>query len=172
MKKILICGGSCSGKSTFGSVLSSKLKIHSYDLDEIYWLPEWKINPSNIFNEKINHITKNKEWIVSGNYFSRQNTIIQNCDTVIFLKIGFVTRFYRALIRGIFRSINNTPICNGNYETLKQNFLSKDSLLLYIIKTNKRLDKEIENLKLKYKDKNWIVLSSTKEINKFLTLSL
>ena len=83
--------------------------------------------------EALKHITQKEEWIVSGNYFSRQNTIIQNADTVIYLKIGFVTRFYRALIRGVLRSIRNTPVCNGNYETLKQTFLSKDSLLLYII---------------------------------------
>lgn len=169
MKKILVCGESCSGKSTFGSVLSSKLKINSYDLDEIHWLPDWNVNPSNMFNKKINQIIKKEEWIVSGNYFKRQNTIIQNCDTVIYLKIGFWTRFYRALARGISRSIRNIPVCNGNYETLKQTFLSKDSLLLYIIKTNKLVDKEIETLQLKYEDKDWLILSSTKQINKFLT---
>jgi hypothetical protein len=36
------------------------------------------------------------------------------------------------------------------------------SFQLYIIKTNKHLDQEIEKLRLKYKDKNWIILSSTK----------
>ena len=68
MKKILVCGESCSGKSTFGSVLSSKLKINSYDLDEIHWLPDWNVNPSNMFNKKINQIIKK---IPSHNFFGR-----------------------------------------------------------------------------------------------------
>ncbi len=58
MKKILVCGESCSRKSTFGSVLSSKLKINSYDLDEIHWLPGWNVNSSDMFNMKINEIIK------------------------------------------------------------------------------------------------------------------
>ena len=168
MNQILICGETCSGKTSLGFELSSKLKIQSYDLDEINWLPNWNISSDEIFNKKLNQIVQKKQWIVSGNYFSRQNLIIQNCDTIIYLKIGFFTRLYRAFIRGINRSINNIPVCNGNYETLKQNFLSNDSLLLYIIKTNNYLDKQIKNLRSKYINKNWIILSSNKEINNFL----
>ena len=134
MKKILICGESCSGKTTFGLFLSYKLNIKSYDLDELHWLPGWNVSSDDMFNEKLHNIIQKEQWIVSGNYFSRQNTIIENCDTVIYLKIGFAIRYFRAFVRGINRSINNIPICNGNYETLKQNFLSKDSLLLYMIK--------------------------------------
>ena len=101
MNKILICGETCSGKTSLGFELSSKLKIQSYDLDEINWLPNWNISSDEIFNKKLNQIVQKKQWIVSGNYFSRQNLIIQNCDTIIYLKIGFFTRLYRAFTRGI-----------------------------------------------------------------------
>ena len=86
---------------------------------------------------------------------------------MIYLKIGFITRLYRAFIRGIARSITKNEVCNGNYETFGRNFFSKDSLLLYIIKTRKILDKKIQNIKSMYADKSWIILSSSKEIKNY-----
>ena len=167
MKKILVCGESCSGKTTFGKYLSSKLKINHYDLDEIHWLPGWNISSDEVFENKLNTIVKKEQWIITGNYFSRQDSVINYCDTVIYLKIGFITRLYRAFIRGIARSITKNEVCNGNYETFGRNFFSKDSLLLYIIKTRKIFDKKIQNIKSMYADKSWIILSSSKAIKNY-----
>ena len=55
MKKILICGESCSGKTTFGLFLSYKLNIKSYDLDELHWLPGWNVSSDDMFNEKLHN---------------------------------------------------------------------------------------------------------------------
>ena len=37
MRKVLVIGVSCAGKTTFGARLAANLGLKFYDLDDLYW---------------------------------------------------------------------------------------------------------------------------------------
>lgn len=117
----MISGCSASGKTTLCNKIDLKIeKIHRIDLDELYWLPNWKHNPDEIFNSNVqkefNKYNKNG-WIIDGDYSEARHTSWSNAQVVIFLDYDFWVCFWRAVKRTSYRVITGQQVCNGNYET-------------------------------------------------------
>lgn len=135
MKRIIIIGTSCSGKTTLGGQLSVVLKIPHIELDDIHWRPGWVEIPNEEMRELVLKEMKNDTWIVVGNYGSVRDIIWPRADTIIWLNYPFKTVFYRALKRTLRRVFVKDVICNGNVETFRRSFLSRDSILLWVLTT-------------------------------------
>lgn len=136
MKRIAIIGTSGSGKTTLAKKLSKCLKIQSYELDNLYWLPNWQHNDLDLFREKVKSITNNKHWIICGNYSKLRDITLEKADTIIWLDFSIMLVLYRNLIRCFKRVFSKCTICNGNYETISRTFFSKDSILLWALTTH------------------------------------
>jgi adenylate kinase family enzyme len=134
MKRILIVGTTGSGKTTLGLKLSSILGIPATDLDELYWLPEWKGRPEDEFKKSVMDVIEKDTWIISGNYSIVRDLIVARADTVIWLDYSFVRNFWQIFSRSIHRVVSQKSICNGNRETLAKLF-SKDSIMLWFFNT-------------------------------------
>lgn len=86
-KKILVIGSPGSGKSYFSKQLSLKIKIPVYHLDMYYWREGWISAPQEEFDQIINDIMSNDEWIIDGNYQRTLEHRVSNADVVFFLDI-------------------------------------------------------------------------------------
>ncbi|HMQ81214.1 MAG TPA: AAA family ATPase [Ignavibacteria bacterium] len=67
-KKILVVGANGSGKTTFANRLSKILNITHYELDNIFWKPDWKESENEEFRAKVDEVTQTESWIIDGNY--------------------------------------------------------------------------------------------------------
>ena len=134
MKRVAIIGTSGSGKTTLAKKLSKCLKIQSYELDNLYWLPNWQHTDLDSFRKKVKSITNNKQWIICGNYSKLRDITLEKADTIIWLDFPIALVLYRNLIRCFKRVFSKQAICNGNYETISRTFFSKDSILLWALK--------------------------------------
>lgn len=170
-KKIIITGTTCSGKTTLGKKLSAQLSITQIDLDDLYFLPNWKEKHTAQFLNDIEQALGQKEnWIITGNYNSKvKDTIWKNATTIIWLNYPLRIIFYRYFKRTIKRVLFKEKCCGENYETIQRVF-SADSLFFWIFKSywvrKKRLKIWMNGM---FSEKKWIVLESPKSTNHFLT---
>ncbi|HYF02112.1 MAG TPA: adenylate kinase [Patescibacteria group bacterium] len=138
MKRIVVIGTSCSGKTTFGAKLSQLLKAPNIELDDIHWRPGWIEIPDEEMRELVVKEVEQESWVVVGNYGFVRDIIWRRADTIIWLNYPFRIVLYRALKRTLRRVIIKDVICNGNVETFKRSFMSRDSILLWVLQTYHR----------------------------------
>ncbi len=170
-KKILIFGVSGSGKSTLAKVLSRKLKIKNYDMDDIFFKKRHDVRREESQCEKmLATLCKKKQWIIEGAYARWVQPAVKSADFVILLKIPFRKAFYRITKRAIKRKIGgeknirdseswedyklllkfakgyNKKGYAGGHETHKQ-LVEKNKKKFVIIKNNKDIKRLLKDLK-------------------------
>lgn len=170
MKKIMICGSIGAGKTTLAKALSKKLNIAHTELDSVYWLPGWQMRPAEQMQELINKTTSVDRWIICGNFNAFKELTRDRADTIIWLDYPFLICFWQALKRSIRNIKTHQKCCNGNQDTWRRLFFSKNSILLWLIRTFRRRNKRYETMMQDpfYKNKAFIRLKSRKEAEKWL----
>lgn len=130
--KIMVVGTSGSGKSTLARKISHKLNLKDIELDALFWKSNWQQTEPEIFKSKIEtEITGIEGFIIHGNYNEVRDVTFGSCDTVIWLDYSKVIVMWRVIKRTIIRVLTKKTLWEGNTETLKKAFLSKESIILW-----------------------------------------
>ncbi len=87
MKRIAIIGSSGSGKSTLARQLGEQLNLPVYHLDQYYWNAGWQPAPRESWQQTVERLAKNKQWIIDGNNRRTLDVRLGRADTVIFLDL-------------------------------------------------------------------------------------
>ncbi|MCF2649987.1 MULTISPECIES: DNA topology modulation protein [Niallia] len=163
MKKIVLIGSGGSGKSTLARQLSDKLNIKVYHLDSLFWRPNWESVSKEEQREIQYELMQKKEWIIDGNYSGTMDLRLQACDTIIFLDFKRTICIYRALKRiWQYRNKTRQDRAEGCQERFELDFFK------WIWNYPKMNKPDIENkLKQLSKEKQIIILKSSKEVDKF-----
>lgn len=138
-QRILIVGPSGSGKTTLAQKLGNSLALPPVDLDELHWLPGWQSRPQAELRAAVSAVVAKEAWIISGNYTQLQDLTWPRAQLVIWLDFSLPLSLKRVILRCLSRSIFKEPCCNGNYESLRMTFLSKDSLLLWVWQSHPKI---------------------------------
>ncbi len=77
-------------------------------------------------------------WVTDGNYHPIRPLILARAETVVVIQMRFPVMFWRILKRSIHRARSGEPMWNGNRETWRMTFASRESILLEIIGKRKR----------------------------------
>ena len=137
-RRIAIFGG--GGKTSLADAIARKLGIRNIELDAIQHGPDWLQTPedefSRILEQRINESPDG--WVTDGNYSHHSPMILAQTDTAIVIQLWFAALFWRILLRCVRRAITREPLWNGNRESIRMTFFSRDSLLLEIIGKKKR----------------------------------
>lgn len=142
LERIVVFGFAGSGKSTLAQQLAKRLGLEYFETDALHWNPGWVGTPTPEFREKVEAATKGQYWATEGNYSQVRDIYLSKADTIIWLDYPFWFSFFRLFKRTIARIVDKQPICNGNYETFSGTFLSKKSLLLYVLQLRWRMWRE------------------------------
>lgn len=166
--KIVIVGSTGSGKSTFAKRLSEIKKIKHYEIDSLFWRPDWVKTPNDEFRRLMDEVTANQSWIVDGNYKVIQDLTIGRADTVIWLDYSFTRTLKQLTNRTVRRLIDKTPLWHNNRESLRLTF-SKDSIILYMVTQFKRKRRWCESLMASEELKHieWHQIKNRKQENDF-----
>lgn len=161
--KIYIIGCSCSGKTTLARGLSEYLGIKHLELDEYWWLPDWKMRDKQEFRQMIREETARHDcWVIDGNYSLVSDLLLPEADLVIWLNLPFLTVFWRSIRRTIKRIHSQEAVCNGNTENLGS-LLGWYGMPMWIIRSYGRRRKF--GLSLLAKDQRVIELKNSTEIS-------
>jgi len=161
LRKIFILGISGSGKTTLAKQISKKLKISSYDLDNIFFIRRFdKRRPEASRIRLFNKLINKKSWIIEGVYSDWIEDGLKKSDLVILLDVPFRKTTYRVSKRYVKRK--------GKY---KENIKDLLKLINFIRKYKSKKNKKGYNLHMKLINKHkveYIILKNNKQINEFL----
>ena len=132
-------GSTGSGKTTFARALAQLLGVPHIELDALFWQPGWVMTDPDELREKVAAAIACEGWVVDGNYSSRLGTLVlEQVDQIVWLDLPLRTTFRRLLRRTLRRLRTREPLWEGNKESFRNAFLSRDSILLFALKTYRR----------------------------------
>jgi len=143
MKRIAIVGVTGSGKSTLGAKIQARFRIPHVELDALYWGPNWTPPASReLFCQQVARVLNGATWVTSGNYSSARSVVWTRADTLIWLDYSLILALTRLFNRTVQRILLREELWNGNHETIRAQFASRDSLFVWLLKTHSRLRRE------------------------------
>ncbi len=157
------------GKSTLARALARKQDLEFIEIDGIAHLPGWESRSDDEIKRIVTErIANNPEGWVTDHNSTVMPIIFENADTVIVLQPQFRYMFWRRFTRSLKRSWTGELICNGNKETFRQNFFSKNSAIYEMWTKRHNYRSYAENITAEAPDRvNLIVLKSAKKIEEF-----
>ncbi len=163
MKKIFIIGMTGSGKSSLAKKISKKLKIPTYDLDDIFWIEKYSVKKDDE-NCKIElkKILKKETWIIEGVYDWGKEAADKS-DLIIWLNYGINICAYRVFKRWLFSKKRE--------KTIKEIYgLIKYIRAYMIVRPNKVKSTYQKHTEMIVGNENKLIkINNKKEFNEFLT---
>ena len=169
-QRISVVGTSGSGKTTLARQVSQRLQIPHFELDALYWEPNWGKPAEDIFRQRVSDALMGECWIIDGNYSQVRDIVWGRADSDVFLDYSFGLVWGRLWQRTVQRAFQQEELWNGNRETIRQSFFSQDSILLWMLQTySKRRRKYPQLLKQpEYKHLEVIHLQYVDQTNAWL----
>jgi adenylate kinase family enzyme len=134
--RIAVSGPTSSGKSTLARKLSKITGAPHIEMDALFHGPNW--TPKEDFIERVAEATSAEAWITDGNYRVARAYTWGRADLIIWLDFPLPLTLWRLTRRTFGRWWRREELWNGNRETLRNHFLSKDSLYLWALTTHRR----------------------------------
>lgn len=131
--RIAVIGATGSGKTTLAQRLGNILGLTVIELDALHWMPGWTEKPWPEIRAELDFVTLQDRWITDGNYSQVRDLIWPRADTIIWLDYPFLSIFLRLFIRTLKRVFLKVELWNGNRERFRDNFLSRDSLFVWLV---------------------------------------
>jgi adenylate kinase family enzyme len=141
-QRIAVIGTACSGKTTLAARLAHRLGVRHVELDALNWQPNWTQTPTDVFRACVADALSTDAWVVDGNYRKVRDIVWTRADTIIWLDYPLPVILARLFKRTLRRVVTREELWNGNRETLRGALLSRDSLLLWALKTHRRRRRE------------------------------
>lgn len=137
IRRISVIGTSGSGKSTFARRLAAKIGAPHIEMDQLYWLPDWKEVTPEVFFQKIEQALSGDSWVIDGNYKATQPVKWARVQLVIWLDYSLPLTLYRVTTRALSRILTQRELWpgTGNRETWSK-LLGKDSIVKWAYNTH------------------------------------
>jgi adenylate kinase family enzyme len=133
--RIAVIGATGSGKTTLAQRLGDILDLPVIELDAMHWMPGWTEKPWPEIRSQLDPMTRQDRWVADGNYSQVRDQIWPRADTIIWLDFPFLSIFFRLFVRTLKRVFLKVELWNGNRERFRDNFLSRDSLFVWLLKS-------------------------------------
>lgn len=138
--KINVVGTSGVGKSTLARRLAQELSLPYIEMDVLYWLPEWQGTPDDEFYAKLAAALAALAapgWVLDGNYNRSRPLKWRDVDLVVWVDYSFWRTLRQAVWRAASRASRRQELWpgTGNCETFRRSFFSRDSIILWTLKT-------------------------------------
>ena len=146
MARVVVIGTSCVGKTTFAQALARVLNFPHVELDSLHWQPNWIPRPPEEFRALTAEALAKDCWITDGNYGAVRDLVWSRATTIIWLNYSFPVVLWRALVRTIRRVLTQEELFSGNRESLRMAFLSRESILWWVITTFHRRRRQYRRL--------------------------
>jgi adenylate kinase family enzyme len=132
-RRIMILGPTGSGKTTLGRRIGAALGVPHLELDSFFHQPNWTPTPPDEFQAKVLAAIDAAPdgWVTDGNYSVVRRLLLPRADAIVWLRRPWRVSYWRLLKRTVTRAWRKEELWNGNRESFRLSFLSKESILLW-----------------------------------------
>jgi adenylate kinase family enzyme len=136
MKRVsVVTSASGNGGTTFSRELAVRMGVPFHELDALFWKPGWVESTADEFRALLEPIVASEAWVVDGSYQGKIGDLVfRNADLVVWLDLPWYVWLPRQLRRTFRRIVGRERLWNGNRETVRNAFFSRDSLLWFTLK--------------------------------------
>jgi len=135
--RIVVVGGSGSGKSTVARRLAQVHDLPYVELDALHWGPNWTPCPGDEFRARVEDAISGGVWVVDGNYTGKLGELLlERAELVVWLDLPLRVTFPRLWRRTRRRMREQEVLWGGNRENWRDALFSWDSLFLYALRTH------------------------------------
>ena len=141
VRRINVRGTSGVGKSTFGAELARRLGVPWIELDALHHGPNWSAPTAEEFQERVRAamVAAPDGWVIDGGYDSKLGDLVTAAaDTIVWLDPPFRVFYPRLVRRTMHRVRHGVELWNGNRETWRDQFASRESIFYWTIKAHIR----------------------------------
>ncbi len=164
-----ISGTSGSGKSTLAKALAARFHLNHIELDAFCYDSNWVKRPDDDFVRTVFAEMEKGPWVICGNYKEILALALEKTDHLIWLDYSLPLIFWRVTQRTFRRLIKKEKCCGENYESWYQQFFTKKSIFIWVLKTYRKNKRRYESI-LKYSEYASCVrrIKSPRELERFL----
>lgn len=131
-------GTTCAGKTTVAKRLAERHGVPHIELDALHWGPGWSEPTAEEFRGRVEEALSVEEWVADGAYHGKLgDLVLEKADLIVWLDPPLPTVLRRLGSRTVRRVRSDEELWGGNRETWRGAFLSRDSLLLWALKTHR-----------------------------------
>ncbi len=146
MRRVMVVGTSCSGKTTLARRLAEALGAPHVELDALHWGPDWTERPLPEFREAVRACVSGDRWVIDGNYRKVRDLILARATDAVWLNYPFSRVLVRSVGRTARRVFTGEELFGGNRETFVSAFLSRYSIPWWVVRTHRRRRREYREL--------------------------
>ncbi len=136
-RRVVVLGTTGSGKSTLARSIAGVIGAKHVELDALYHEANWQPAETDVFRARVADAIDCDAWVADGGYASLiWDLLWTRADTIVWLEYPLplvVTRLFRRTMR---RWAKREELWNGNRESLRNHFMSRDSLFLWAFKSS------------------------------------
>ena len=139
MRRIAVFGTTGSGKSWLAERLVAEKGLRLIELDALFWGRDWQPAPLDLFRHRVECETRDGDWIAVGIYGQVRDIVWQRADTLVWLDLPLPQVMWRLFWRTLRRIVTQEDLWGtGTRESLGRTLFSRDSILLWALKTHGR----------------------------------
>lgn len=130
-QRFAIRGTTGAGKSTFSAELVQRMGLPWIELDALHHGPAWTAPPDEVFRARVRAAMDAAPdgWVIDGNYDSKLgDTVLAAADTIVWLDLPLWVFYPRLVRRTMHRLRHSVELWNGNRETWRDQFASRESI--------------------------------------------
>ncbi len=167
-ERVVIVGSAGTGKTTLATALAERLDLRHVELDALHWGPNWQLPTVKKFQNKVSLATSTDRWVADGNYSKSRQIVWSRAQAIIWLDLPLLLIVWRLIKRGVSRSLRKEILWNGNRESLRGQFFSKDSLIFYTLRRHRSRKQELPDLFKQYPHLTIFHLTSPRQVKQFI----
>ena len=99
LRRVMIVGGPCAGKSTFARRLGAITGLPVRHMDLIHWKTGWEERPRPEKIAMARAVEAEDCWIFEGGLRATYDTRVARADLIVFLDLPMTRRLWRALVK-------------------------------------------------------------------------
>ena len=108
------------------------------ELDALHWGPNWSAPSTEEFRARVAQALSSPGWVADGSYHGKLgDTVLEQADYIVWLDLPFRRIIRRIWSRTLRRIRTREELWGGNRETWRDVFFSRDSLLVWVVRTHR-----------------------------------